>query len=431
MLKTVALYEFLRIVRSKTYLISLFIVPLLAFLPIVMLLISSQGLKYEKGEIEAERIAILDYADILPYKQKQHTYQVPCWGRFRKEGGAIEERDIIVKRLDSFEEGKKLIEDKKFSDFFVIPSDYKKDPDKSVAIYTVKKDATGLNLSSYTKFDDFFIALNASTLNISDKEFRDLIRRPKFDVYDINPTDTTKVSNATLSLQVVIPVVLVLLFSMTISTSYDGIILAVTREKRSKLIEILLGSISADTLLFGKVIGVLGATLLKMFLWGGMFLIVPYIITFISTDSINYQLGISTILFSILFAAGGILLYGALCAGAAFLIDSEQGVKFPMLILLTISGLPVLAIPQIVRDPSSFLAQVVSQVPFFSPIGMPTRLAMQNEVPIYEILLSLLLLGMTIYLSVKLSARLFRVVLARQGEKTGIVELARAVCQYK
>ena len=432
MLIKIALYEFLRIIRSKTYLFGLIIVPVIAVIPIIAILIGEYRDKNNKDDFDFFKdisIAVLDKADILPSKESIHVYKIPYGETLPDENEKTKFRNIKVKRLSSFDEGKEILKSEEYMHFFVIPEQYNSDKNKKIEVIVTNKESAGLNVVTYSKLDPFFAYIQLKNMGLSRKDVIRLVRHPYYEVFPLEKDDG-KLSETTLSIQVVVPIVLILAFFMAITTSYDNIVLSVTRERRNKLIEVLLASVSAQSLIFGKVLGVLGSSLVKMIIWAFIFIVLPLAASFFSTDMISYQLSFSTVFFTSLFAALGILLYGSLCGGTAFLIDSDQGAKFPMLILVGIGSIPILCIHFFLLDQTALNKLVVfifSVVPFFSPVGMPARIALQPNVPIFDIVLSLVLLLVSIYYSVRLSAKLLRVALARQGEKTGVVSLIKAI----
>ena len=67
-------------------------------------------------------------------------------------------------------------------------------------------------------------------------------------------------------------------------------------------------------------------------------------------------------------------------------------------------------------------------IPLFSPVAMMARLGI-DDVPIWEILLSLAILLASIYLAIKIAAKLFRVGTLMQGKRPGIREIWKVLTQ--
>jgi len=432
MLKKVALYELFRIIRSKTYIFSLIFVPLLAILPFIFIVLSSYQEQNIKKGSDNDKIYVVDEINLLKQSEAIKQYTIFYWGVENQERRVLS-RVMTVEKISSKEEGIELVKDKKISEFIILNNGYK-GKDKKIPLYTINRNIIGLTISQYQRYDSFFTNMSAYDLNLDEQELKYIIKHPIYKpkiINDINNTNSKKLSDTDIQLQVVVPVLLILVFFMAVATSYDAILLSVTREKRNKLIEILLATLPAETLLLGKVIGVLSAALLKMFIWGSAFIIIPYIGAQIFTDSISYDIPLLTVLYVILFTGAGILLYGSICAGIAFIIDSEQGAKFPVIGLAMISGFPATFLPYMIKHPNDWLSLLLSHFPFFSPIGMPVRLAVTGSIAFYEIFISLTLLFITIHYTIKFSSRLLRISLAKQGEKVNITGFIKAFLTYK
>jgi ABC-2 type transport system permease protein len=77
-------------------------------------------------------------------------------------------------------------------------------------------------------------------------------------------------------------------------------------------------------------------------------------------------------------------------------------------------------------DPSSAFAIALSLVPFSAPIAMPVRWA-AGDLPVGEIVLSLVILGATIGGVTWIAARIYRVGILMTGKRPTLRELARWV----
>ncbi len=128
----------------------------------------------------------------------------------------------------------------------------------------------------------------------------------------------------------------------------------------------------------------------------------------------------------ILFFLGGYLLYSSLYAAVGSAIGEDMGeaqsltlpISIPLILAFYIMFMAVQA-------PNSTLAVVASLIPFFSPIVMPARLFFNP--PAWQILLSIVLLLVTIYFMVWLSAKIYRVGILMYGKKTSLKEIAKWV----
>jgi ABC-2 type transport system permease protein len=84
----------------------------------------------------------------------------------------------------------------------------------------------------------------------------------------------------------------------------------------------------------------------------------------------------------------------------------------------------MLLINHVASDPDSTLSVVSSMFPLFTPMLMPVRMAVL-DVPLWQILGSIVLMALTFMVLMWLSARIYRVGMLMYGKKAGFRELAR------
>lgn len=75
-------------------------------------------------------------------------------------------------------------------------------------------------------------------------------------------------------------------------------------------------------------------------------------------------------------------------------------------------------------NPDGTLAVVLSLIPFFTPILMIARIA-ATSVPIWQIALSVILLGLTFLLSLYIAAKIYRVGILMYGKKPTFKDLVK------
>lgn len=129
-------------------------------------------------------------------------------------------------------------------------------------------------------------------------------------------------------------------------------------------------------------------------------------------DSINIVPLVLLFLFYFLF---GYLLYASLFAAAGSLVDTDTD-SAPFLIPVTIPLLlAILLLPVMIAQPSGPLAVTLSLIPFTSPVAMLFRIPF--GVPIWQIILSIVLLVVTFPIVTALAARIYRTAILRHGQR--------------
>jgi ABC-2 type transport system permease protein len=128
--------------------------------------------------------------------------------------------------------------------------------------------------------------------------------------------------------------------------------------------------------------------------------------------------------FFMLFFLAGYILYASLFAaiGAAMGDDWGEGQSLTMIVVIPVILAFYIGIA-VIEDPNSSLGVFASIFPLFSPVVMPARIVF--EPPMWQILLSLLLLLGSCWLFVWISGRIYRAGILMYGKKTTLRELVK------
>jgi ABC-2 type transport system permease protein len=120
---------------------------------------------------------------------------------------------------------------------------------------------------------------------------------------------------------------------------------------------------------------------------------------------------------------GGYLLYSALFAAVGSAVDQETETQQFMLPVTAPLILSIVVMGSIITDPHSTMAVWFSIIPFTSPIAMMARIPF--GVPIWQLGLSMALLVASIFGTVWLAGRIYRVGLLMYGKKVTYKELGK------
>ena len=126
-----------------------------------------------------------------------------------------------------------------------------------------------------------------------------------------------------------------------------------------------------------------------------------------------------------LFFLGGYFLYASLFAavGSAMGDDMGEGQSLTFPIMIPIIAAFLIMSTVVMRAPHSPLAVFASIFPLFSPIVMPGRLAFHP--PVWQVILSLVVLLGTAIFFVWLAGRIYRVGILMYGKKVTIKEIGK------
>jgi ABC-2 type transport system permease protein len=199
----------------------------------------------------------------------------------------------------------------------------------------------------------------------------------------------------------------------------------ILEEKGSRVIEVLLSSIEPRELLFGKVVGIGLAGLTQLVIWSVMGLVVTAAggATTMSLFA-NVHIPFSVFVYFVVFFVLGFLLYASVFTVVGSICSSEQDAQQLQGLVTIPMVIPILILMLIVQSPNSSVAVVMSLIPYFTPMVMLGRIVVL-EPPLWQILLSIVLMVVSIYLSIAFSARVFRVGILMYGKRPSLPEVIK------
>lgn len=216
---------------------------------------------------------------------------------------------------------------------------------------------------------------------------------------------------------------LIILYGQSVST-------AVAREKNDRTMELLITNTTPTNLIWGKVVAstiVSGTQMILTILTAviGYMLnqsFYPEVLVMMVSEGIGLDLLVIFVVFAIL----GMLLYYFLYAAVGALVSKVEEVNSAMtpIQILFVAGYMIVMFGLYIPD--SLLMRVASIVPFTSSITMFARYALVT-VPLWEIGLSLGLLGLTTWLMSYISIRIYRMGTLNYGNRIGFIKALRMV----
>ncbi len=196
-------------------------------------------------------------------------------------------------------------------------------------------------------------------------------------------------------------------------------------EKQSRIAEVLLSVSEPRDLFMGKLLGIGGAGLTQIMIWAAMgVLMALYGLSSGASFIANINLSPATIGYFVLYFVSGFLLYASMFSviGAAY--NTEQEAQQMQGIVNMILIIPMLSLMLIVQSPNAAISAVLSLIPLFTPMLMMARTVVV-DVPAWQILLSVVIMATSIFMSVSFAARVFRIGVLMYGKKPSIREIAR------
>lgn len=262
-----------------------------------------------------------------------------------------------------------------------------------------------------------------SKQGLSATQAQEVLMPLRIDAVRIERGHETKSSGSARFLEIVIMVMLiyvaVLLYGISVMRS-------VLEEKTSRIMEVLLSSASSTELMTGKILGVGAVGLTQIIVWTVMAGVIA--LPSLASQPNFSELQISPLVMTcfVLFFLLGYLLYSTMYATIGAITTTEQeGQQLQFLIVMPLV-LSVFMLMPVLRTPDSAVVVWLSMIPFFAPIVMYARIVVQTP-PIWQILLSLLLMVGTIAGLVLLCARIYRIGVLIYGKRATLPEILKWV----
>ncbi|WP_298550762.1 ABC transporter permease [uncultured Algibacter sp.] len=230
---------------------------------------------------------------------------------------------------------------------------------------------------------------------------------------------------------------------------------SVIEEKTSRIIEVIISSVKPIQLMLGKIIGTSLAGITQFVIWlilGGVLMTLVSLILGIDMAQMQtpqqqmveqamenpeaniqiqnivaafFNLPLANLILAfILFFIGGYLLYSSLYAAIGAAVDNETDTQqFVIPIALILSFAVYIGIFTVIEDPHGTVSTVFSFIPLTSPVVMLMRIPF--GVPIWQQVLSFLILIGSFMFTVWFAAKIYRVGILMYGKKPSYKELIK------
>lgn len=257
------------------------------------------------------------------------------------------------------------------------------------------------------------------------------------------------VSESSTELATIIGMIFTILIYMFILLYGNMVMQAVLEEKKSRIVEVMVSSVKPVNLLIGKVVGIGLVGITQLLIWGillgvlstglSFFISSPEQAAAMSTDMgdfnmeelVNAIMGVNWFeiaLYFLIFFVGGYVLYASIFAMFASAVDSEEDTSQFMTPVTLLIMFAFFAGFYSVSNPDGPLAFWTSLIPFTSPIVMMVRIPF--GIPLWEKMLSVVLLYGTFILISVFAAKIYRVGILMYGKKPTFKEMMKWV-KYK
>jgi ABC-2 type transport system permease protein len=383
-------HEFLHTIKRKGFIIITLIVPVLALLAIGVLQLASTISK--PPVVTTTTIGYVDEAGGFD----QYTTQ-----------GNIE-----LVRFNTTDDATTALINGDVPEYFVIPPDYLSEG--VINRYTLEKEVE--TPAAITTVIKNFLTSNMLSGKVPMKTV-ERIEAP-LDLVVTRLTETGEVATEQGGFgNVIIPGIFSLLLALSLMLSSTYLIQGLGDEKESRIIEVLLSSVSTRQLLVGKVLGLGAAGLVQVVVWLAS---APLLLNLASSSFGGFistiQLPTNFIVLGIVYFILGYLLFAALSAGVGAISPSARDGQQLAMIYTMFIYVPLWFSSLLFAFPNSPIWVVLTIFPITAPISAMLRLGVTG-IAAWELAVSIAVMVLSIIVVLFLAVRAFRVYLLMYGKR--------------
>jgi ABC-2 type transport system permease protein len=229
-------------------------------------------------------------------------------------------------------------------------------------------------------------------------------------------------------LNMMVPYFLGIFLVMTIFVTSGYLLQGVAKEKTSRVMEIILSSVTAQELLAGKVLGLGALGLTQIVIWlastvalsGGTVGLLGVALPFLARPEV--------LLLGVVYYVLGFLVYAVLMGGVGALGTTQQESQQLAGIFSMMAAIPLMIGGFMFSNPNMTFVRILSWFPFTAPTMMLLRMPLA-EVPVIDIVGSIVVLIISIPAVLWAGSKIFRMGLLMYGKRPGLRQVLRALRQ--
>ncbi len=209
--------------------------------------------------------------------------------------------------------------------------------------------------------------------------------------------------------------IFIMLLMLMVIYSGQLLVRSLIEEKSNRLIEILISSCTSEQLLAGKILGLSALGLTQIIIWSliGITLVGGAVIPPAAFDNI---------LIMLVYFITGFVFYTTIFVGIGSIVTTEQEAQQMTTYISLILILPVVVAMPAIQNPESMMVKVMSYIPLTIPSIMLLRFKIA-PVPLIDIIITLSIMFVSTIVTLKIAAKIFRIGILSYGKKPTIKEL--------
>ncbi len=404
---TIAKWEYIEKVKTKAFVISLIITPV-----IIVLFAVLPTLLSDKEELQTKIIGIVDTSSVFitPLSIELENYKID----------EIQPTYVLINLTDL---NKHLVELKSEADNDVLDNKidgylcFSNGGTDSLAVEYRSK-----NIGSFRDLRILDVAINNIRVKTQlarsgfDPVIAELVQK-NVNIEQIKIEKDGKEGKQDFLVTFFSAFIYILLLVMMVIYSGQMLVRSMIEEKSNKLIEIIISSCTSEQLLTGKILGLSALGLTQIIIWCliGLTLMGGAVI-----PPEAFENFLPMLLYFII----GFLFYTTIFVGMGSLVTTEQEAQQMTTYISLILILPIVIAVPAIQNPDSTIVIIMSYIPFTIPSIMLLRFKIA-PIPITDIIVTLSIMIFSIIITIKLASKVFRIGILSYGTKPTIKEIIK------
>ena len=411
----VARFELSSVVKRWSYLIATFGLPV--FLAVVSgTVLGAQTYFLTQRAAESSQFGLVDEAGVVDAEVFEEREGARVWTANANEVLLYENRDAASRDLESA----------RLRAVYVVEKDYL----SSGEVRAIQSEKTPLLSMRGTTIEPLLRSLLRKSLveGRLDSDVQERVISPAYFVRSRLGPDGEQVTGVDEALDLLvrttIPLFLGILLLTALLSASGYLVQTVSTDKESKIVEVLLSSVTPEEILAGKLFGLGAAGLVQFAVWSSMVVFVALTASaaLAAVVSIPWQaLAVAPLFFILGYLFLGSLMLATAALGANAAESQKLTMGWAMLAIL-----PLMVLVILLDEPNGILGQVMTWIPFTSPLTVIIRLAVDSSgIAWWEVIGAMVVLVVSTWASIRVGARLFRVGFLLTGSMPSLAELWR------
>ncbi|MHC4409832.1 MAG: ABC transporter permease [Planctomycetota bacterium] len=411
----VARFELSSVVKRWSYLIATFGLPV--FLAVVSgTVLGAQTYFLTQRAAESSQFGLVDEAGVVDAEVFEEREGARVWTANANEVLLYENRRAAIGDLESG----------RLRAVYVVEKEYL----SSGEVRAIQSEKTPLLSMRGTTIEPLLRSLLRKSLveGRLDSDVQERVISPAYFVRSRLGPDGEQVTGVDEALDLLvrttIPLFLGILLLTALLSASGYLVQTVSTDKESKIVEVLLSSVTPEEILAGKLFGLGAAGLIQFAVWSSMvvFVALSASAALAAVVSIPWQaLAVAPLFFILGYLFLGSLMLATAALGANAAESQKLTMGWAMLAIL-----PLMVLVILLDEPNGILGQVMTWIPFTSPLTVIIRLAVDSSgIAWWEVIGAMVVLVVSTWASIRVGARLFRVGFLLTGSMPSLAELWR------